>query len=111
MARIVVVGGGWARCAAALAANKAGAEIILLERTDCLLGTGLVGGIMRKNGRFTAASLGSTVFGAILDGAGGDHSGYRLCYGVLIAVALAAVMLALSVLAARETAPRLAGGV
>jgi hypothetical protein len=27
----------------------------LLERTDSLLGTGLVGGIMRNNGRFTAA--------------------------------------------------------
>jgi threonine dehydrogenase-like Zn-dependent dehydrogenase len=55
MARIVVVGGGWAGCAAALAARKAGAEVILIERTDCLLGTGLVGGIMRNNGRFTAA--------------------------------------------------------
>jgi hypothetical protein len=38
-----------------LAARKAGAEVILIERTDCLLGTGLVGGIMRNNGRFTAA--------------------------------------------------------
>ncbi|HEC33449.1 MAG TPA: FAD-dependent oxidoreductase [Chloroflexi bacterium] len=55
MPRIVVVGGGWAGCAAALAAKKAGAEVILVERTDCLLGTGLVGGIMRNNGRFTAA--------------------------------------------------------
>jgi hypothetical protein len=64
-----------------------------------------------QNGRFTAASLGSTVFGVIMDSAGGDHSGYRLCYGILIAVALAAVMLALSVPAARETAPRLARGV
>jgi len=49
-----VVGGGWAGCAAALAAKKAGAEVILVEKTDCLLGTGLVGGIMRNNGRFTA---------------------------------------------------------
>jgi hypothetical protein len=55
MPRIVVVGGGWAGCAAALAAAKAGAEVILLERTDMLLGTGLVGGIFRNNGRFTAA--------------------------------------------------------
>jgi len=54
MPRIVVVGGGWAGCAAALGARKAGGEVILLERTDCLLGTGLVGGIMRNNGRFTA---------------------------------------------------------
>ena len=55
MPRIVVVGGGWAGCAAALAARNAGAEVVLVERTDCLLGTGLVGGIMRNNGRFTAA--------------------------------------------------------
>ncbi|MEW6399868.1 MAG: FAD-dependent oxidoreductase [Bacillota bacterium] len=55
MARVVVVGGGWSGCAASLAARKAGAEVVLLERTDQLLGTGLVGGIMRNNGRFTAA--------------------------------------------------------
>ena len=39
----------------ALAARMAGAEVVLLERTDMLLGTGLVGGIIRNNGRFTAA--------------------------------------------------------
>ncbi|TYP59883.1 FAD-dependent oxidoreductase [Thermosediminibacter litoriperuensis] len=55
MPKVVVVGGGWSGCAAALAAKKAGAEVVLLERTDMLLGTGLVGGIMRNNGRFTAA--------------------------------------------------------
>lgn len=38
-----------------LAARKAGAEVVLLERTDMLLGTGLVGGIFRNNGRYTAA--------------------------------------------------------
>jgi len=53
--RIVIVGAGWAGCAAALAAAKQGAEVTLVERTDMLLGTGLVGGIMRNNGRFTAA--------------------------------------------------------
>ncbi|MFO7715186.1 FAD-dependent oxidoreductase [Desulfosarcina sp.] len=52
--RIVVAGGGWAGCAAALSARKQGADVVLLERTDMLLGTGLVGGIMRNNGRFTA---------------------------------------------------------
>jgi len=52
--KIIVVGGGWAGCAAACSARKAGAEVILMERTDMLLGTGLVGGIMRNNGRFTA---------------------------------------------------------
>lgn len=55
MVRVVVIGGGWAGCAAAIAAAKAGASVILLERTDLLLGTGLVGGIFRNNGRFTAA--------------------------------------------------------
>ncbi len=53
--KIVIVGGGWAGCAAAISARKAGAEVTLLERTDSLLGTGLVGGILRNNGRFTAA--------------------------------------------------------
>ena len=55
MTKIVVVGGGWAGCAAALSARQAGADVVLLERTDSLLGTGQVGGIMRNNGRFTAA--------------------------------------------------------
>ena len=53
--KVVVVGGGWSGCGAALAAGKQGAEVVLIERTDMLLGTGLVGGIMRNNGRFTAA--------------------------------------------------------
>lgn len=55
MKRVIIVGGGWAGCAAALAAAKAGARAVLMERTELLLGTGLVGGIMRNNGRFTAA--------------------------------------------------------
>jgi hypothetical protein len=52
--KVVIAGGGWAGCAAALAARKQGAQVVLLERTDMLLGTGLVGGIMRNNGRYTA---------------------------------------------------------
>lgn len=55
MVNIVVIGGGWAGCAAALAAKQAGAQVLLLEKTDMLLGLGNVGGIMRNNGRFTAA--------------------------------------------------------
>lgn len=55
MVRVVVVGGGWAGVSAALAAAKAGADVTVLEKADMLLGTGLVGGIMRNNGRFTAA--------------------------------------------------------
>lgn len=54
MGRVVIVGGGWAGCAAAVECRKLGADVTLLERTDMLLGTGLVGGIMRNNGRFTA---------------------------------------------------------
>jgi hypothetical protein len=53
--KVIVVGGGWSGCGAALSALKQGAQVILYERTDMLLGTGLVGGIMRNNGRFTAA--------------------------------------------------------
>lgn len=53
--KVVVIGAGWAGCAAALAARKMGCKVVLFERTDMLLGTGLVGGIMRNNGRFTAA--------------------------------------------------------
>ena len=52
--KIIITGGGWAGCSAAYAARMQGAEVVLLERTDSLLGTGLVGGIMRNNGRFTA---------------------------------------------------------
>ena len=55
MKRIIVIGGGWAGCAAAISAKKAGAEVILLERTDLLLGLGNVGGLTRNNGRYTAA--------------------------------------------------------
>jgi len=35
MPRVVVIGGGWAGCAAALSAKKAGAEVVVVERTDC----------------------------------------------------------------------------
>lgn len=52
--KIIITGGGWAGCSAAYSARKQGAEVVLLERTDSLLGTGLVGGIMRNNGRYTA---------------------------------------------------------
>lgn len=51
---IIITGGGWAGCSAAYSARLQGANVVLLERTDLLLGTGLVGGIMRNNGRYTA---------------------------------------------------------
>lgn len=53
--KIIIVGGGWAGCAAAISARKAGAEVHLYEKTDLLLGLGNVGGIMRNNGRYTAS--------------------------------------------------------
>lgn len=70
MTKVTIIGGGWAGSAAALSAAKAGAEVTLLERTDMLLGTGLVGGIMRNNGRFTAteeaiAMGGGEIFAAV----------------------------------------------
>ena len=55
MCKIIVIGGGWAGCSAALRARKAGADVTLFEKTDMLLGLGNVGGIMRNNGRYTAA--------------------------------------------------------
>jgi MFS family permease len=60
--------------------------------------------------RFIGASLGSTVFGVILEGAAadGELTAYRICFGLLIAIALTAVTLALRVPATRRTAPRLA---
>ncbi|WP_244985893.1 FAD-dependent oxidoreductase [Anaerosalibacter bizertensis] len=54
MDTVVIIGGGWAGCAASISARKAGAKVVLIERTDMLLGLGNVGGIMRNNGRFTA---------------------------------------------------------
>ena len=53
--KVVIIGGGWAGVSAAITASKAGAEVHLYEKTDLLLGLGNVGGIMRNNGRFTAA--------------------------------------------------------
>ncbi len=53
--KVIVIGGGWSGCAAAITAKKAGAQVSLFEKTDMLLGLGNVGGIMRNNGRYTAA--------------------------------------------------------
>jgi len=71
MVKVVIIGGAWSGCAAALTAVKAGAKVDLIERTDMLLGSGLVGGIFRNNGRFTAAeemiALGGGEFFKIMD--------------------------------------------
>lgn len=53
--KVIVIGGGWSGCAAAITAKKAGAEVVIYEKTDMLLGLGNVGGIMRNNGRYTAS--------------------------------------------------------
>jgi hypothetical protein len=52
--QVLIVGGGWSGVSAAIAAKTAGADVGLCERTDMLLGAGLVGGIMRNNGRLIA---------------------------------------------------------
>ena len=53
--KVIIIGGGWSGTAAAISAKKAGADVCLLDKTDMLLGCGNAGGIMRNNGRFTAA--------------------------------------------------------
>ncbi|MCY6960004.1 FAD-dependent oxidoreductase [Clostridium brassicae] len=53
--KVIIIGGGWSGCAAAITAKKAGAQVSIYEKTDMLLGLGNVGGIMRNNGRFTAS--------------------------------------------------------
>jgi hypothetical protein len=54
MIKVIITGGGWSGVSAALRAKKAGAEVVLIEKTDLLLGAGNAGGIFRNNGRFTA---------------------------------------------------------
>ncbi len=72
MAKIIIIGGGWAGVSAAAAARQNGADVTIVEKTDLLLGTGNVGGIFRNNGRFTAAeefiALGGDGLFAVLDG-------------------------------------------
>lgn len=55
MIKVIIIGGGWSGCAAAITAKKSGAEVHIYEKTDLLLGLGNVGGIMRNNGRWTAS--------------------------------------------------------
>jgi hypothetical protein len=53
--RVVIVGAGFAGCGAALAAVKAGAEVILLERMDFVLASGIRAGRMNYNGKLVGA--------------------------------------------------------
>src|SRR3990172_11031515 len=69
-ARVVIVGGGFAGIAAALAANKAGAQATLLERTDMLSGSGLRAARLYHNLKIVGAEEakalgGSEVFEAL----------------------------------------------
>jgi hypothetical protein len=54
-AKVVVVGGGFSGCAAAIAAAKVGGQVLLLERTDMLTGAGIRAGRMNMNGKMVAA--------------------------------------------------------
>lgn len=53
--KVVIVGGGVAGCAAAISARKAGASVVLLERTDMLLGGANRAGRMNYNGKGVVA--------------------------------------------------------
>ncbi|URZ00657.1 hypothetical protein CLROS_020360 [Clostridium felsineum] len=53
--KVIIIGAGWAGSAAAITAKKAGADVSIYEKTDMILGLGNVGGLMRNNGRYTAA--------------------------------------------------------
>ncbi len=52
MTKIVVIGAGCAGISAAVGARKAGAEVVLLERQDQLLGIGRIAGSMDVGGRY-----------------------------------------------------------
>ncbi len=53
--RVVIVGAGFAGCATAISAVKAGAEVILLERMDFVLASGVRAGRMNYNGKVVGA--------------------------------------------------------
>src|SRR3989304_8434236 len=52
MPKVIIAGGGIAGCAAALGARKAGAEVVLFERTDMLFGVAVRSGEVNGNGWF-----------------------------------------------------------
>lgn len=70
MKKVVVVGGGFSGCGAAIGAKLRGVEVVLIERTDSLLGVGRHGGCHAYNGRYTimleAKAMGCTeIFDAV----------------------------------------------
>jgi len=54
LARVVVVGGGFAGVSAAACARNAGSDVTLVERTDELLGVGRYSGMFYNDGRMSA---------------------------------------------------------
>ncbi len=53
MSSVAVIGAGFAGCSAAIAAAKAGAEVVLLEKSNNLAGLGLMTGVLGGGGVFT----------------------------------------------------------
>src|SRR3972149_9175905 len=62
-ARIIISGGGFAGIAAAMAANKAGAQATLLERTDMLSGCGLRAARLYQNLKIVGGEEGKALGG------------------------------------------------
>ena len=52
--KIIIIGGGFAGCQAAIQARRMGAEVHIIERTDMLLG---VGNVRRHNREIMVDSL------------------------------------------------------
>ena len=71
MAKVVVIGGGIAGISAAVGAKKAGAEVILVERQDQLMGIGRIAGSMDVGGRYPlhleAVEMGAWEVNKVLD--------------------------------------------
>ncbi len=59
--KVIVVGGGFSGCAAAVQAAKAGADVQMFERTDMLSGAGLRAARMNYNGKYVAAEEGKAL--------------------------------------------------
>ena len=77
MAKVVVIGAGIAGLSAAAGARKAGAEVILLEKQDQVLGIGRIAGSMDVGGRYPlhleAVEMGSGEVNAALDSVSYDN--------------------------------------
>ena len=64
MAKIIIIGGGWAGCAAAITAKKAGGDVHLFERTDMLPGIGKCRRDYEKQRESTPAAEETILLGA-----------------------------------------------